>query len=1059
TQGGRTCEISGTLDGQPLVFLHRGLPLSSGASLTLSQGEEIVSCWVRGGIVDIVVSDGETRIEQTYVVNLLGRESRGEESLSFALPPAAGGTGKSTGTPLSLPEAACACARPLIDLPGDSLMPEIATIYGALFLALHAPEAGEREEARKRFEAAWSSILSHRDEAAGFRWRTPAEIPPGGERTVAASLLMLAPLREILPLDATLAERSKDLEEMGRIVGKASGLLPLPDLPESVAEAFLLLSTTGEEETRQGTVRWLRDRLATPDPAMTRRERILTAAALFWLDAQFEEVSPATEESAEHGEIPPPMAAEGEAKSAEEEGVVRELEELLTEHLAEENEVLERIFTEHFGPAPQEPISQEAPPELEGEEAEEAPGPSDEALRRYRVGEGYRLALELADTARLSPTDPPVQGIAATLLFAALLRLPESLYPRITRRKERVEVDLTQWRDRIPITCLFQRAERQIDRIYRGDTVDLAIRCDTGWRAGDEVTIWLPQAFSFLHADPSVKRRTFPWRSGEFLTIPLVATGETRGLAGTPAPQHWGLMLSNLFDEQRVTFLDDLEIVIEPGLPPDEELTRFTTLGPEMLAPEGEESGTAAETEEEEPGTILALKETQVAESSDTAPSSDANEMTVIALKGDLEVSPEDYEPIPRPKLLHQEEATRIAHEADAEGIPFLLVQEGIYAGMRFPLDSEKTTIGKGLGNDIHLLDETVNQIHAVIDRDGDTWTIKDLQSHHGTFVNGVRIKKRVLEHHDEIAMGNTKFRFVVPGAQERKEVPRREAASPPEPFSPEERTTTSGRYEEITMPFPGGRREPPPRPDAPPPQMTGDEVNPFLVVLRGRGTQPRYEVVPPLVTIGRSVTNDIQIPDSEMSRKHAEIVFRDGRFILRDLLSTMGTYVNRKLIQGEVVLHDGDEIAMGGTLLQFVMPRPRETEAPPAVGDEVHPQLPYEQTRLHTSASAWDVDDQTRVQRVMTLMIEEGPNAGEKFVISAQRTTIGRSIANDIQIIDQEVSRKHAEILRRDGTFILRDLESTTGTFVNGEPIEEIELQNEDEILIGNTLLVVMFL
>ncbi|RME02507.1 MAG: FHA domain-containing protein, partial [Deltaproteobacteria bacterium] len=429
---------------------------------------------------------------------------------------------------------------------------------------------------------------------------------------------------------------------------------------------------------------------------------------------------------------------------------------------------------------------------------------------------GYRLALELAEEARLSPTDPPTKGIATTLLFASLLRLPEPLCPRITRRREMVDVDLTQWRDRIPISCVFQRAERQVDRIYRGDTVDLAIRCDSGWRAGDQVTIWLPQAFSFLHADPSEKHRTFPWRSGEFLTVPLVASGETLSLAGTPAPQHWGLMLSNLFDERRVTFLDDLEAVIEPGLPPDEELTRFTTLGPEMLVPEGREEGileeAAGEMEAEEPGTVLELRETQIADPSEATSTAEVDEMTVIALKGDLEVSPEDYEPIPRPKLLHQEEATRIAHAADAPKIPFLLVQEGIYSGMQFPLEKEKTTIGKGLGNDIHLLDNTVNQIHAVIDRDGDTWTIKDLQSHHGTFVNGVRIKKRVLEHHDEITMGNTKFRFVVPGAKERKEVPRREALSPPEPFSPEERTTTSGRYEEITMPFPGERRQPPPR-------------------------------------------------------------------------------------------------------------------------------------------------------------------------------------------------------------------------------------------------------
>ena len=68
---------------------------------------------------------------------------------------------------------------------------------------------------------------------------------------------------------------------------------------------------------------------------------------------------------------------------------------------------------------------------------------------------------------------------------------------------------------------------------------------------------------------------------------------------------------------------------------------------------------------------------------------------------------------------------------------------------------------------------------------------------------------------------------------------------------------------------------------------------------------------------IGRDPQNDITLDDRRVSRKHAEIRLRLGRYTLYDLQSTNGTYVNGRRV-AEVVLSDGDRLSIGGVELQF---------------------------------------------------------------------------------------------------------------------------------------------
>jgi two-component system NtrC family sensor kinase len=94
----------------------------------------------------------------------------------------------------------------------------------------------------------------------------------------------------------------------------------------------------------------------------------------------------------------------------------------------------------------------------------------------------------------------------------------------------------------------------------------------------------------------------------------------------------------------------------------------------------------------------------------------------------------------------------------------------------------------------------------------------------------------------------------------------------------------------------------------------------------------------------------------------------------------------------------------------------------------------------------------------VPALVVIQGTNKGSRYALEQPEgvaVTIGREAGNAIQLDDHEVSRRHAEVRLVDGTFLLGDLKSSNGTFVNDERIERIELSRGDRIRIGRTVLV----
>jgi hypothetical protein len=87
------------------------------------------------------------------------------------------------------------------------------------------------------------------------------------------------------------------------------------------------------------------------------------------------------------------------------------------------------------------------------------------------------------------------------------------------------------------------------------------------------------------------------------------------------------------------------------------------------------------------------------------------------------------------------------------------------------------------------------------------------------------------------------------------------------------------------------------------------------LIVRFGPHPNQEYPLPSHTVTIGREPINDIVMNDSEVSRRHTRISFRDGEYQAEDLGSTNGTFINGRRLSGPTPLHHGDIIDLGDSI------------------------------------------------------------------------------------------------------------------------------------------------
>ncbi|MBK8253944.1 MAG: GGDEF domain-containing protein [Polyangiaceae bacterium] len=85
-------------------------------------------------------------------------------------------------------------------------------------------------------------------------------------------------------------------------------------------------------------------------------------------------------------------------------------------------------------------------------------------------------------------------------------------------------------------------------------------------------------------------------------------------------------------------------------------------------------------------------------------------------------------------------------------------------------------------------------------------------------------------------------------------------------------------------------------------------------------------------------------------------------------------------------------------------------------------------------------------------LIVLAGSNVGEMFRIEPGECVIGRAQTVQVRLLDDGISRKHARVVQIGDKVYIEDLQSSNGTYLNGEPIQTAELKDGDKIRIGST-------
>src|SRR5438034_4723725 len=115
-----------------------------------------------------------------------------------------------------------------------------------------------------------------------------------------------------------------------------------------------------------------------------------------------------------------------------------------------------------------------------------------------------------------------------------------------------------------------------------------------------------------------------------------------------------------------------------------------------------------------------------------------------------------------------------------------------------------------------------------------------------------------------------------------------------------------------------------------------------FSVIISEKGGAERRETFDRTeINVGRVQGNELTLPKGNVSKRHARLLYRDGRFIVTDLKSTNGTYVNGRKIAQATIVREGDKIYIGDFVLRIEASSGAGVPAPtggPIVTDETPP-------------------------------------------------------------------------------------------------------------------------
>lgn len=326
----------------------------------------------------------------------------------------------------------------------------------------------------------------------------------------------------------------------------------------------------------------------------------------------------------------------------------------------------------------------------------------------------------------------------------------------------------------------------------------------------------------------------------------------------------------------------------------------------------------------------------------------------------------------------------------------------------RFTIPMGEVTLGSDPASVIPLSGQGLLPKHALLEGQPDGQVIiRKASPEADVMINGVRLgaEPTPLLHGDKVQVGGHELTFV------------------------DERRSGSTQYVPAINPAAAGGGAPKGPGAVKPIGTTGGRL---VSLTDGR----EYTIVSASLVMGREAGCDVVVPGKDVSRRHAEIVPSPKGYLLVDS-STNGVYVNEERVQGQRLLARADVIRIGEESFRFYADSASVSPSGSVPVAAAPP--PGAEARLQNTSFGMPVTPRSTTPTVAPLanfLVRNGALKGSRLIVKTPVANIGRAEYNDLVIPDESVSTSHAKLLRREGVWILVDLESTNGTQVDGERI-----------------------
>ena len=348
--------------------------------------------------------------------------------------------------------------------------------------------------------------------------------------------------------------------------------------------------------------------------------------------------------------------------------------------------------------------------------------------------------------------------------------------------------------------------------------------------------------------------------------------------------------------------------------------------------------------------------------------------------------------------------------------------------GRKFTIPVGEVALGSDAGCAISLTGDAVLPRHALLQGQADGQVIiRKASPAAEVFINGVRLgtEPTPLLHGDKVEVAGQELTFV------------------------DERRSGSTQYVKAFTPGTAGG---PAKAGVKPPAIgvTGGRV---VSLTDGR----EYVITGASLVFGREAGCDVVVAGKDVSRRHAEILQTPKGYVVVDS-STNGTFVNEERVEGQRILARADVIRLGDEQFRFYVDVAPATAVPPPPplpppGQAASPPQAVPPAgaadRLRHTVHGLEAFVPASPRSVAgggggggggvfaSFLVRSGGLSGHRLSVKTPVANIGRAEYNDLVVPDPSVSTSHAKLQRREGVWVLVDLDSTNGTFVDGERVK----------------------